>query len=65
MADVLYLCDRLKCDKCYSSCKYTSDIKHAVNFNLVGGDKEYTYFEIDDEDVIKKDQGVMSDVVIH
>jgi hypothetical protein len=36
-ADVLYLCDHKRCGEnhnCYE-CNHTSDIKHAVNFDLV------------------------------
>ena len=31
---VLYLCDRQRCgEQCNESCRHTSDIKHAANFN--------------------------------
>lgn len=33
---ILYLCDRRACDNCsYPECRYTSDIRHAENFNVV------------------------------
>ena len=35
MADVLYICDQLKCENCSAAkglCIYTSDITHAINF---------------------------------
>lgn len=31
---VLYLCDRRSCQKCNPDCFLTSDIRHAVNFEL-------------------------------
>ena len=30
--EVFYLCDRKACNKCSDACRYTSDIRHAVNF---------------------------------
>ena len=30
---VLYVCDQKQCKKCSDECIYTSDIKHAKNFN--------------------------------
>ena len=30
---IVYLCDRKKCTNCMESCKHTSDINHAVNFD--------------------------------
>lgn len=39
---VTYLCDRLACGKCSNVyCKHTLDIKHAINFENIGG----VYFE--------------------
>lgn len=35
MADVLYICDQLKCENCSAAeglCLHTSDITHAANF---------------------------------
>lgn len=32
MSDVFYICDREKCEKCFSGCKHTTDITHAINF---------------------------------
>lgn len=40
---VYYLCDKRACDKCDDNCEYTSDIKHAVNFEVSGLG---AYFEI-------------------
>lgn len=37
MGDVLYSCDLKACDPCpHTECKHTSDISHAVNFEMVG-----------------------------
>lgn len=35
---VFYVCDRRACEKCDPDCKYTSDITHAVNFELDNAD---------------------------
>lgn len=35
---VFYVCDRRACGKCDPDCKYTSDITHAVNFELDNAD---------------------------
>lgn len=32
MNDVFYICDREKCENCFSECKHTTDITHALNF---------------------------------
>lgn len=46
---VAYLCDRERCSKCsYPICKYTFDIRHAVNFKEFltdNEDGEITYIE--------------------
>lgn len=35
---VLFLCDRRKCGTCHPEvCKYTTDIRHAVNFAKAEG----------------------------
>lgn len=39
---VFYLCDRKACETCVDSCNHTSDISHAVNFEIVGD----AFFEI-------------------
>ena len=36
--DVRYICDRRKCVNCYPKCKHTDDIRHAANFEIIGGD---------------------------
>lgn len=36
MSRVYYLCDRKACDRCSNYCKHTSDITHAVNFEVSG-----------------------------
>lgn len=42
---VAYICDRKACKNCsYPSCKYTTDIKHAKNFNL-----SFAHYEEDDK----------------
>ena len=38
---IVYLCDRHKCENCIESCKHTSDINHAVNFDHVTFDGEH------------------------
>lgn len=46
--DVLYLCDRKACGhKCSQECKHTSDVNHAINFELIGS----AYFEKETDDV--------------
>ena len=35
--DVIYLCDRTKCENCRDFCRHTADIAHAVNFKKIGG----------------------------
>lgn len=37
MERVLYICDREKCDKCFSNCDHTTDINHAANFKKIDG----------------------------
>lgn len=32
--EVLYICDRLKCEKCYEGCHLTSDLGHARDFTV-------------------------------
>lgn len=53
---VLYICDRKACgDKCREECKYTSNVKHAVNFKHVYDD---AWVEIDvdpDDEEVKED----------
>lgn len=36
--DVRYICDRRACVNCYPECKHTDDIRHAANFEIIGGD---------------------------
>ena len=37
-ADILYLCDQRACQDCaYPDCEYTTDIRHAKNFEYVAG----------------------------
>ena len=43
--EILYFCDRRKCDECHESCKHTQDISHAKNFQKRGD----CYFEKDAE----------------
>ncbi len=31
---VLYICDRMKCEHCSYECKHTTDIMHAKNFSV-------------------------------
>ena len=31
---VLYICDRMKCEHCSNECRHTTDIKHAKNFEV-------------------------------
>lgn len=31
---VLYICDRIKCENCHENCKHTTDIEHAKNFKV-------------------------------
>ena len=31
---VFYLCDRRACDSCNPDCAHTSDVRHAVNFEV-------------------------------
>lgn len=31
--EILYVCDRTKCENCYEECHYTTDIKHAISFD--------------------------------
>lgn len=46
--DIVYVCDRKKCENCNSHCNHTPDITHAVNFkSLDFGDLEQ-YWERDD-----------------
>lgn len=33
--EVMYICDRKKCEVCYEYCGYTSDIRHAENFKEI------------------------------
>ena len=32
--DILYLCNRKKCQDCIGQCKYTKDVRYAQNFEL-------------------------------
>ena len=34
---VMYLCDRRACTRCDAGCKHTTNIRHAVNFQLAEG----------------------------
>ena len=37
-ADILYLCNRQACPNCsYPTCEYTTDVRHAKNFEYVAG----------------------------
>ena len=37
-ANILYLCDQRACPNCsYPECEYTTDIRHAKNFEYMGG----------------------------
>ena len=36
-AKILFVCDNRKCDFCRKDCNYTTDVKHAKNFELSGG----------------------------
>lgn len=51
---IAYLCDRERCSNCsYPMCKYTFDIRHAVNFKelLMGNEYgEITYIEKREEE---------------
>lgn len=40
---ILYLCDRRACENCNAECKYTTDIKHAKNYELNGN----TFVEVE------------------
>lgn len=43
MGNVLYICDRKRCNPCDNElCGYTTDIDHAVNFQK---DREGNYWE--------------------
>ena len=33
--EVMYICDRKKCEVCHEYCGYTSDIRHAENFKEI------------------------------
>ena len=32
--NVMYICDRRKCDKCDPTCSYTGDVRHAKHFEV-------------------------------
>lgn len=54
---VLYICDRKKCENCYENCKHTTDIKHAKNFevtevNRFDGTSKVYVVENDMEDTV-------------
>lgn len=36
---VLYICDRTKCERCYDECKHTTDFKYAKNFSITKTNK--------------------------
>ena len=39
-AQVLYVCDRTACLQCHpETCSHTSDVRHAKNFFIIGGDR--------------------------
>jgi hypothetical protein len=44
---IMYVCDKKACGKICPNedCNYTSNIKHAINFNKIGGGKNLTYIE--------------------
>lgn len=35
--DILYICDRKKCELCHDECKYTIDASHAVHKGALNG----------------------------
>ncbi len=39
MNDVFYICDRQRCEECFSECKRTTDITHAINFERLSNGK--------------------------
>lgn len=39
--EIVYLCDRKQCKNCSDSCRYTSDINHAVNFEHLTYDGQH------------------------
>lgn len=53
--DILYICDRKKCEICSDVCKHTSDIKHATHkdtlnrrlFEYIDTGKRIGFFEKD------------------
>ena len=63
--EVFYLCDRKACRECSETCRYTSDIRHAVNFyqpyinsdnaDVYSTDK-HAYFELEMVDGKKKEK---------
>lgn len=39
---IAYLCDRKQCENCsYPTCRHTTDISHAVNFEQCGNTNRY------------------------
>lgn len=44
--EIVFICDRQKCEVCHDECRHTKDINHAVNFAKVTDDK---YMEINDD----------------
>ena len=46
--EIVYICDRDKheeCGDCSPGCNYTTDIKHAKNFEIFEAEDELIYFE--------------------
>lgn len=52
---VLYICDREKCEDCFNSCNHTTDISHAKNFKLEGN----FYVEDDGKEIITDDRKIL------
>ena len=47
---IYYICDRKQCKECSKECKYTSDIKHAVNFKKKDSRNVYFEKEVNDKE---------------
>lgn len=48
--DVLYICNRKRCEYCYPACRYTKDIHYAANFERVF---DLGYMEVKENDTEK------------
>lgn len=48
--DVLYICNRKKCECCYPECHHTKDIHYAANFERVF---DLGYMEVKENDTEK------------